>query len=489
MMTAQQLKNSILQRAIEGKLVEQRAEEGTAKELLKEIKLEKEKLVKEGKIKKSKPLPPITEDEIPFDIPDSWEWVRLGNIGDWGSGATPKRHHPEYYGGNIPWLKTGDLNDGIIERIPESITQEGFDNSSVRLNPIGSVLMAMYGATIGKLGILNIPATTNQACCACILFAGLSPKYLFYHLMSQRKNFIKLGEGGAQPNISKEKIVNYLIPIPPLSEQHRIVAKIEELMPLVDQYDKAYSQLTVLNEKFPQDMKKSILQYAIEGKLVEQRPEEGTAKELLKEIKLEKEKLVKEGKIKKSKALASITEDEIPFDIPENWEWVRLGDIGLTNIGLTYKPTDIIHENGTAVLRSNNIQDGKIVYDDMVYVKTTVPSNKMCNTGDILICARNGSKRLVGKAAVIEHEGMSFGTFMAIFKPLSLDSYYVLSVINSAYFRNTLLNDTGTTTINQITQTMLKDFLIPLPPLSEQHRIVAKIEELMPLCDKLVKTK
>ena len=260
-------------------------------------------------------------------------------------------------------------------------------------------------------------------------------------------------------------------------------------MPLVDQYDKAYSQLTVLNEKFPQDMKKSILQYAIEGKLVEQRPEEGTAKELLKEIKLEKEKLVKEGKIKKSKALASITEDEIPFDIPENWEWVRLGDIGLTNIGLTYKPTDIIHENGTAVLRSNNIQDGKIVYDDMVYVKTTVPSNKMCNTGDILICARNGSKRLVGKAAVIEHEGMSFGTFMAIFKPLSLDSYYVLSVINSAYFRNTLLNDTGTTTINQITQTMLKDFLIPLPPLSEQHRIVAKIEELMPLCDKLVKTK
>lgn len=493
MMTAQQLKNSILQRAIEGKLVEQRAEEGTSKELLKEIKLEKEKLVKEGKIKKSKALPPITEDEIPFEIPDSWEWVRLGEILFVLTDGTHQK--PHYTDDGIPFLSVKDISGKTLSfDDTKYISQQEHEELKKRCYPQkGDILLSKVGTT-GIPVIVDTEAEFSIFVSLALLKFSHRNLYANYVLRLIESPIVQEQctnntRGVGNKNWVLRDIGNTLIPLPPLSEQHRIVAKIEELMPLVDQYDKAYSQLTVLNEKFPQDMKKSILQYAIEGKLVEQRPEEGTAKELLKEIKLEKEKLVKEGKIKKSKALASITEDEIPFDIPENWEWVRLGDIGLTNIGLTYKPTDIIHENGTAVLRSNNIQDGKIVYDDMVYVKTTVPSNKMCNTGDILICARNGSKRLVGKAAVIEHEGMSFGTFMAIFKPLSLDSYYVLSVINSAYFRNTLLNDTGTTTINQITQTMLKNFLIPLPPLSEQHRIVAKIEELMPLCDKLVKTK
>ena len=149
-------------------------------------------------------------DEVPFDIPDSWEWVRLGNIGDWGAGATPSRTHPEYYGGNIPWLKTGDLTDSYIDAIPETITELALEKTSVRLNPAGSVLIAMYGATIGKLGILSIAATTNQACCACFPLGGLDNKYLFYFLMAQKPVFIKQGEGGAQPNISKEKIVSTL---------------------------------------------------------------------------------------------------------------------------------------------------------------------------------------------------------------------------------------------------------------------------------------
>ncbi len=491
MMTAQQLKNSILQRAIEGKLVEQRPEEGTAKELLKEIKLEKEKLVKEGKIKKSKPLPAITEDEIPFEIPDIWEWCKLGEIVFNRGQKKPDT--------TFCYIDIGSI-DNIHQQlnVTENIIEPTKAPSRARkIVEMGDILYSTVRPYLHNMCIVDRDfshepiASTGFATLTCT--SGIFNKFLFYYLLSPEfdryANSNENAKGVAYPAINDGRLYNSLVPLPPLSEQHRIVAKIEELLPLVDQYDKAYSQLTDLNEKFPQDMKKSILQYAIEGKLVEQRPEEGTAKELLKEIKLEKEKLVKEGTIKKSKPLPPITEDEIPFDIPENWEWVRLGDIGLTNIGLTYKPTDIIHENGTAVLRSNNIQDGKIVYDDMVYVKTTVPSNKMCNTGDILICARNGSKRLVGKAAVIEHEGMCFGAFMAIFKPLSLDSYYVLSVINSAYFRNTLLNDTGTTTINQITQTMLKDFLIPLPPLSEQHRIVERLEQLLPLCDKLVKAK
>ena len=232
------MKKSILQYAIQGKLVEQRAEEGTGEELYQQIQVEKQRLIQEKKIKKEKPLAEISEDEIPFDIPESWKWVKVGNVGSWSSGATPSRTNPAYYGGTIPWLKTGDLNDGFIKEIPEFITDLALEKTSVRLNPVGSVLMAMYGATIGKLGILDISATTNQACCACIPYEGIHNKYLFYYLMSMRRSYIGMAEGGAQPNISKEKIVNSLIPLPPLTEQKRIVAKIEELLPLCDRLRK-----------------------------------------------------------------------------------------------------------------------------------------------------------------------------------------------------------------------------------------------------------
>lgn len=228
------MKKSILQYAIQGKLVEQRPEEGTGEELYRQIQEEKKRLIKEGKIKKEKPLPEIAEDEIPFDIPESWIWIRVGDVGSWGSGATPPRTNPAYYGGSIPWLKTGDLNDGFIKEVPEFITELALEKTSVRLNPAGSVLMAMYGATIGKLGILEIPVTTNQACCACIPYAGMYNKYLFYYLMSMRQTYIGMAEGGAQPNISKEKIVNSILPLPPLEEQHRIVAKLEEILPLCE---------------------------------------------------------------------------------------------------------------------------------------------------------------------------------------------------------------------------------------------------------------
>ena len=232
------MQKSLLQYAIEGKLVEQRAEEGTAEELFAQIQAEKQRLVAEGKLKKQKPLPEITEEEKPFDIPESWKWVRLGEVGNWGSGATPSRTNPDYYGGKIPWLKTGDLNDGYITNVPEFITELALEKTSVRLNPVGSVLIAMYGATIGKLGILKVPMTTNQACCACIPFNGIYNIYLFYFLMAYRTRFIKMGEGGAQPNISREKIVNSILPLPPLAEQKRIVARLEKLLPLCDRLKK-----------------------------------------------------------------------------------------------------------------------------------------------------------------------------------------------------------------------------------------------------------
>ena len=242
-----QLKKSLLQEAIQGKLVPQLAEEGTAQELLEQIKEEKQKLVKEGRLKKStlatsvifrgddnkyyekidKKILDITE-EIPFEIPESWTWTRMGQIGDWGAGSTPLRSNQDYYGGNILWLKTGELNNGTIYDTEEKITQRAFQDCSLRMNKKGDVLIAMYGATIGKLAIVGKELTTNQACCGCTPYVVYN-WFLFYFLMASRDTFIKKGEGGAQPNISRIKLVEHLIPLPPLNEQKRIVKRIETL--------------------------------------------------------------------------------------------------------------------------------------------------------------------------------------------------------------------------------------------------------------------
>ena len=248
---SERLKKSFLQEAIQGKLVPQIAEEGTAKELLEQIKKEKQKLVKEGKLKKSalsdsvifrgddnkyyeqigKKCVDITE-QIPFEIPNNWVWTRMGQIGDWGAGSTPQRSNPDYYGGNISWLKTGELNNGIVYETEEKITQRAFQDCSLRMNKIGDVLIAMYGATIGKLAIVGNKLTTNQACCGCTPYIVYN-WYLFYFLMASRDTFIKKGEGGAQPNISRVKLVEHLIPLPPLQEQKRIVEKIKQLTQLL----------------------------------------------------------------------------------------------------------------------------------------------------------------------------------------------------------------------------------------------------------------
>ena len=243
----EQLRKSILQEAIQGKLVPQIAEEGTAEKLLTEISEEKERLIKEGKLKKSaltdsiifkgddnkyyeqvnKKCLDITE-QIPFEIPENWVWVRMGQIGNWGAGSTPQRGDANYYNGKILWLKTGELNNGIVYDTEEKVTQKAFQDCSLRMNKIGDVLIAMYGATIGKLAIVGKELTTNQACCGCTPYL-IYNWYLFYFLMASRDSFIKKGEGGAQPNISRVKLVEHLIPLPPLKEQYRIVTQIEKL--------------------------------------------------------------------------------------------------------------------------------------------------------------------------------------------------------------------------------------------------------------------
>ncbi|MGE7199954.1 restriction endonuclease subunit S [Bacillus haynesii] len=478
-MNAQDLKNSILQLAIQGKLVEQREEEGTAKELLEQIKSAKEQLIKEKKIKKQKALPEITEDEIPFDIPESWKWVRVGDVGSWSAGATPSRSNPEYYGGNIPWLKTGDLNDGYIHEVPEYISEKALEKTSVRLNPVGSVLMAMYGATIGKLGILNIEATTNQACCACIPYGGINNKYLFYYLMGQRRAYIKMGAGGAQPNISKEKITTSLIPLPPIQEQKRIVAKIEELMPYVDKYDKAYSEVNELNKKFTDDMQKSILQYAIQGKLVEQREEEGTAEELYQKIQEEKKKLVKEGKIKKTKALPVITEDEIPFEIPDNWKWVRLGEVFDIIMGQSPKGTSVFEGN-----EGIEFHQGKVFFGEDYLQNSNQSTNKptkVVEPNTVLLCVRAP----VGIVNITERKICIGRGLCGINTLVGIDPKFVMHTLRA--FKNEFIKKATGTTFVAITGEVVKNQLYPLPPLEEQKRIVAKIEELLPYTKKLVK--
>ena len=240
-----QLKKSILQEAIQGKLVPQDPNDEPASVLLERIKEEKAKLFKEGKLKKKDLVDSVIfksednkyyekigsettciDDEIPFEIPLNWQWARMGTIGDWGSGSTPQRGNPAYYGGDILWLKTGELNNGIVSDSEEKITDKALQECSLRLNKIGDVLIAMYGATIGKVAIAGREMTTNQACCGCTPYQ-IYNKYLFHFLIASKDAFIKKGEGGAQPNISREKLIHHLIPIPPIQEQYRIVEKLE----------------------------------------------------------------------------------------------------------------------------------------------------------------------------------------------------------------------------------------------------------------------
>lgn len=486
-MTPEQLKASILQYAIQGKLVEQRPEEGTGEELYQQMQTDKQTLIREKKIKKEKPLPDIIDDEIPFDVPESWKWVKVGNVGSWSSGATPSRTNPAYYGGSIPWLKTGDLNDGFIQEVPEYITDLALEKTSLRLNPIGSVLMAMYGATIGKLGILEIPVTTNQACCACIPYAGMNNKYLFYYLMSMRQSYIGMAEGGAQPNISKEKIVNSLIPLPPAEEQRRIVAKIEEVLPYVDRYADAYEKLEQFNAKFPEDMKKSVLQYAIQGKLVEQRPEEGTAEELYQQIQTEKQRLIKEGKIKMEKPLPEISEDEVPFDIPGSWKWVRVAQI------VTLNPkNDLADDLETSFIPMPCVMDGfrnQHTFEIKLW-KDIKKGFTHFAEGDVGVakitpCFQNR------KSVIFRNLKNGYGagtTELTVVRTINdtVLPEYLLWLFKTEYFiANGVKSFTGTAGQQRIHKDYLATCLIPLPPLAEQKRIVAKLDEILPLCERL----
>ena len=516
-MKAKDLKNSILQLAIQGKLVPQDPKDEPASKLLEKIRAAKQKLVKEGKIKKDKQEGFIYKgddnnyyekigkevrnitDEIPFEIPDSWAWIRLGDVMEIARGGSPRpiQNFLTDDPNGINWIKIGDTSKTgkYINSTKEKIIPEGMKKS--RFVHKGDFLLT-NSMSFGRPYILNIEGCIHDGWLVISnIYQLYSMDYLYYLLSSPfaHSQFSGKVSGAVVKNLNSNKVADSLFPLPPLSEQKRIVRRIEFLEPYVEEYDKAASELTALNDSFPEQIKKSILQYAIQGKLVPQDPSDEPASVLLEKIKTEKQKLIKAGKIKKDKQESYIYKrdnrhyekigdkevditDEIPFEIPDNWAWTRLGHIGFSRIGLTYKPQDICEE-GTPVLRSGNIQNGEIILNNMVHVNCEVSHNLLVKNGDILICVRNGSKSLVGKNAIINSinvgEKMSFGAFMAIFR--SKLNEYIKIYLDSALFK-TMLKSTKTETINQITQSNLNQALIPIPPYTEQKRIVEKIEQL-----------
>ncbi|MBE6105989.1 restriction endonuclease subunit S [Anaerovibrio lipolyticus] len=488
MMTAQQLKNSILQRAIEGKLVEQRPEEGTAKELLQEIKLEKEKLVKEGKIKKSKPLPAITEEEIPFEIPESWEWVRLGEIAIFENGDRSKKYPTEkdFCTDGIPFLGAKDMVDGYISlQNVRFITKDKYEELGQGKLKDKDIVCLLRGS-VGKMAIFKETAKykTGFICAQMLIlrFVLLDIVDTYFTLLNAPYIQTVINSkvtGTAVRQLPAKELRDLIVPLIPLAEQYRIVTKIEELMPLVDQYDKAFSQLRALNEKFPQDMKKSILQYAIEGKLVEQRPEEGTAKELLKEIKLEKEKLVKEGKIKKSKPLPPITEEEIPFEIPDSWLWCRFIDVLEFINGRAYKKDELLEYGKYKVLRVGNF----FTNENWYYSDLELEDEKYCISGDLLYAwsASFGPKIWSGDKTIFHYHIWKVKFNNKILYKDYLYWYFKYDVLR-------INRDTTGSAMKHVSMSNMLPRLIPVPPIEEQKRIVEKLEYLLPSCDKLMVT-
>lgn len=486
-MTPQELKASILQLAVRGKLVEQRSAEGNAKELNQQIQAEKIHLIKTGIIKKEKALPEIAEEEIPFDIPDNWCWLRLRNV--------------VYNRGQIvPQARFSYIDIGSIDNKKQRLNVEEnlieADKAPSRARKLveqGDILYSTVRPYLHNMCIVDREftytpiASTGFAAMTC--HKGIYNKYLFYYLMSpvfdSYANDTENAKGVAYPAINDDRLYRAVIAIPPLSEQKRIVAKIEELLPLIDRYEQAWSKLEDFNKRFPVDMQKSILQMAIQGKLVEQRPKEGTGEELFQQIQAEKQALIKAGKIKKEKPLPEIKEDKLPFDIPETWKWVSVGSV-CTNI--QYGSSQKSATTGKiAVLRMGNIQNGRLVLDKLVYTSDDGEIEKYPLQYDDLLFNRTNSKELVGKTAIYKREIPAiYAGYLVRITPVLMCSDYLNYVMQSQYYWSycqTVRSDAiGQSNINA---EKLKRFVFPLPPLAEQNRIVAKLEEILPLCERL----
>ena len=494
-MTPQELKSSILQLAIQGKLVEQRPEEGTGEELYQQIQAEKKRLIQEGKIKKEKPLPKIAEDEVPFEIPESWKWVQWGEIVNIVSAR--RVHQSDWKMEGIPFYRAREIaklaTDGYVEN-ELFISQELYEEFSKSGVPKEGDLMVTAVGTLGKTYIVKDKDHFYYKDASVICFenyAHVCSEYLKYLMESElMKSQIRSNSGGTTvATLTMVRMVEYLMPLPPLAEQKRIVAQIEQLLPYLDRYEKAWNRLEDFGSRFPADMQRSILQMAIQGKLVEQRPEEGTGEELYRQIQAEKKRLIQEGKIKKEKPLPEIAEDEVPFEIPEGWKWVYFGELYSLSNGTASRGTEGGIER--PVLRLADLSGNTINTENVRKISLTEReflSHKV-QKDDLLFVRVNGSKERVATAFHYTAEKtISYCDHLFCGHKCSslVDVDYVMFAFNCWATRKQLIPEIKTTAgQNTINQTSMARILLPLPPLAEQKRIVARLEEILPLCERL----
>ncbi|MBR6797895.1 MAG: restriction endonuclease subunit S [Opitutales bacterium] len=494
-MTPQELKNSILQLAVQGKLVPQRPEEGSAEELLAAIRAQKQSSDSRSTVKKKKSSHKDTEtqcdvpaDEIPFEIPASWKWVRIGDYcPNMFSGKSPKYTKIE-----TPYKIIGQAANqptGLDYRQIKFTTREFWESMDeeyfLRKNDV--LLNTLGNGTLGRSGlVLSLPQNLlTDGHLFVFRFGNETASKFFYYFLQGKKSEIEKSANGStnQTFLSLSKVRQWLIPLPPLAEQKRIVAKIEELLPLCERYGNTYNELQVLNKRVPGDLQKSLLQLAVQGKLVPQRPEEGSAEELLAAIRAEKQKLLKAGKIKKEKLLPEISDDEIPFDIPENWCFTHIGELFLHNTGKAQNalgsPNGVVRK----FITTSNLYWNRFDFSKVKKMPFTEQELKRCTVckGDLLICEGGD----YGRAAV-----WNFDEEVCIQNHVHRLRPYKEICINYFYYIFYLYKNTGRLKgrgvgIQGLSNDALHKILIPLPPLAEQKRIVAKLEELLPLCDRL----
>ena len=505
-MNAQQLKNAILQEAIEGRLVPQDPNDEPASVLLARIRKEKERLVKEGKLKKKDlEVKPISEDEIPFEIPEGWIWVRWAELGEYkkgpfGSSLTKSMFVPQ----SDEAVKVYEQKNAIQKDYSLGdyyITKEKYETMTGFTVRPGDIIVSCAG-TIGETYLLPPEAPIgiiNQALMRAKLHLDSIIPYWLLHFQYVLliENKLK-GSGSAIKNIPPFEVLKAMpVPLPPLAEQHRIVAKIEELQPKVEEYGKAQDALNKLNADLPERLKKSILQEAIEGRLVPQDPNDEPASVLLDKIRQEKAQLVKAGKLKKKDLIETpITEDEIPFEIPENWEWVRLGDYA-------NKVTDFVASGSFATLREN-----VKYYKDENYALLVKTKDFQSNfVSDLTYTDKKGydflsNSNLFGGELILSNVGSIGKIFIvpklnrkmtlapnAIMVRLWDDSHrdWLYYLFQSEFGISLLYDISSATAIRKFNKTDFKRLVIPLPPLAEQHRIVEKLEQLIGEIDKLKK--
>lgn len=487
-MTPEQLKLSILQSAFQGKLTGECLPNETADDLYQQIQSEKQRLISEKKIKKEKSLPEISADEIPFDIPDNWQWCYVGDLflhntgkAQNSSGSTNGTIRKFITTSNLYW---GEFDFTKVKEMPFTDTE--LERCTVKKGD----LLVCEGGDCGRSAVWDY----DEEVCIQNHVHRLRPYrdvniYYFYYLFYLYKNTGRLrGRGVAIQGLSNEAIHKVVLPLAPLEEQHRIVAKIEELLPYVDCYAAAYEKLEQFNAKFPEDMKKSVLQYAIQGKLVEQRPEEGTAEELYRQIQVEKQKLIKAGKIKKEKPLPEIAEDEIPFDIPESWKWVRIGTVATILGGKRIPAGRKLSSNDTGYIyiRVSDMKDGYVSTENLQYVPEDIfqsISKYIIHKEDIFITVAGTIGRVGKIPPELDGANLTENADRLVFSLMDQD--WLIKCMQSSLVQNQIADATTKVGQPKLAIIRIQNMLIPLPPLAEQKRIVAKLEEILPLCERL----